>query len=225
MLMLLYSLQRRPPGKPVAGGARLADRMPFLRFSRDKRGYANTYLCHTFRQDGAVRMRVLYWFRTPPDIEIGRPALDADAIRDIEKSNPDLTFDWDEILKAKPQPQPVARDQAGGGRTEGRSRRRDRGPETGGRGTPADSREAPAPAPRQHESPPDAPDAPSAESGDGTGERPAALDETTETPRASSGRRRGRRGRRDADDSPAPAESASGTPERPAPVEPDSDRT
>ena len=53
--------------------------MPFLRFSRDKRGYANTYLCHTFREDGIVRMRVLYWFRSPPDIAVGRPALDADA--------------------------------------------------------------------------------------------------------------------------------------------------
>ena len=84
--------------------------MPFLRFSRDKRGYANTYLCHTFRQDGIVRMRVLYWFRTPPDIEIGRPALDDDAIRDIEKWNPDLTFDWTAPAPAEPRGFPRRRD-------------------------------------------------------------------------------------------------------------------
>ena len=76
--------------------------MPFLRFSRDKRGYENTYLCHTFREDGASKLRLLYWFRSPPNVGIGRPALDPDSIRSIEKSNPELAFDWNEILKAKP---------------------------------------------------------------------------------------------------------------------------
>ena len=78
--------------------------MPFLRFSRDKRGYENTYLCHTFLVDGASELRLLYWFRSPSNIEIGRLALDPDSIRIIEKSNPELAFDWNEILKAKPAP-------------------------------------------------------------------------------------------------------------------------
>ena len=78
--------------------------MPFLRFSRDKRGYENTYLCHTFLVDGASELRLLYWFRTPSNVEIGRLALDSDSIRNIEKSNPELAFDWNEILKAKPAP-------------------------------------------------------------------------------------------------------------------------
>ena len=123
-----------PGHRPETGSGRrrLTDRMPFLRFSRDKRGYANTYLCHTFREDGVVRMRVLYWFRTPPDIEVGRGALDAEAIRDIEASNPDLTFDWDEIMKAKPLP--PARDPAGGEARERRSRRRGRGSSSGSGG-------------------------------------------------------------------------------------------
>lgn len=95
--------------------------MPFLRFSRDRRGYANTYLCHTFRQGGVVRMRVLYWFRTPPDIGVGRPALDAAAMRDIEASNPDLTFDWDEIMKAEPLAPPA---RPAGERLPGRRRGR-----------------------------------------------------------------------------------------------------
>ena len=78
--------------------------MPFLRFSRDRRGYENTYLCHTFLVDGASELRLLYWFRSPSNIEIGRVALDPDSIRNIEKSNPELAFDWNEILKAKPVP-------------------------------------------------------------------------------------------------------------------------
>ena len=81
--------------------------MPFLRFSRDKRGYENTYLCHTFRRgDGPPRLRVLYWFRTPPGVKVGRAALTPESIRCIEESNPDLRFDWDTILKVKPPPAP-----------------------------------------------------------------------------------------------------------------------
>ena len=80
--------------------------MPFLRFSRDKRGYESTYLCHTFRRGGKPQLRVLYWFRTPPDVKVGRLALDPVAIRAIEESNPDLKFDWGKILKVKPTPPP-----------------------------------------------------------------------------------------------------------------------
>lgn len=78
--------------------------MPFLRFSRDKRGYENTYLCHTFRQSGRQSLRVLYWFRTPPDVKVGRLALDPGVIRAIEENNPKLKFDWGKILKVKPPP-------------------------------------------------------------------------------------------------------------------------
>jgi hypothetical protein len=97
--------------------------MPFLRFSRDKRGYENTYLCHTFRGGRHAGLRVLYWFRTPPDVKVGRLALDPAAIRSIEESNPDLKFDWDKILKVKPPPPP--QDYGREGRDERRRRRRD----------------------------------------------------------------------------------------------------
>ena len=95
-----------PPITEAPLTAILTDRMPFLRFSRDKRGYENTYLCHTFRRGGEPRLRVLYWFRTPPDVKVGRLALDPGAIRAIEDSNPDLKFDWGKILKVKPPPPP-----------------------------------------------------------------------------------------------------------------------
>ena len=96
--------------------------MPFLRFSRDKRGYESTYLCHTFRRGGKPQLRVLYWFRTPPDVKVGRLALDPVAIRAIEESNPDLQFDWAKILKVKPPPPPPEYGREG--REERRTRRR-----------------------------------------------------------------------------------------------------
>ncbi len=118
--------------------------MPFLRFSRDKRGYESTYLCHTFRSAaGPQRLRVLYWFRTPPDVKVGRLALDPAAILAIEENNPDLKFDWDKILKVKPPPPPAP------GRVDREERRSRRGRATGGDQAGA----TPRPAPVQSASP------------------------------------------------------------------------
>ena len=83
--------------------------MPFLRFSRDKRGYETTSLMHSFRGRGEARPRLLYWYRTPPDIKVGRAALDEEAIRALEESNPELTFDWSRILHSHARPQPADR--------------------------------------------------------------------------------------------------------------------
>lgn len=47
---------------------------------------------------------MLYWFRTPPGVKVGRAALDEDAIRRIEKLNPGITFDWPRILKGQGTP-------------------------------------------------------------------------------------------------------------------------
>ena len=71
--------------------------MPFVRFSRDKRGYENTYVLHAFRHGGRLRPRVLYWFRTPPNVRVGRLPLDEAAVRAIEENNPDLAFDWSKL--------------------------------------------------------------------------------------------------------------------------------
>ncbi len=220
--MLLYPISGRPR-ENVSGRRRLAHRMPFLRFSRDKRGYANTYLCHTFREDGALRMRVLYWFRTPPDIDVGRPALDADAIRDIEASNPGLTFDWDEILKAKPPPD---RDLDGRDGRERRSRRR-------GRGASARGGAAAAEPPRTQERPPTpaaggggASGAAEAGARSAAGGRPAAPDGAADAPVPRPGRRRRRRRRRGGgrgDERPAPADAAAGAAPPAAPADPDPD--
>lgn len=71
-------------------------------------------MVHGERRRGRSRSRVLYWFRTPPGVRVGRAPLDPDAIRLIEAHNPDVTFDWPRILKgdgvpaaarARPDPQ------------------------------------------------------------------------------------------------------------------------
>ena len=53
------------------------------------------------RRRGKPRSRILYWFRTPPGVRVGRSALDEDAIRLIEQHNPDVEFDWTRILKGQ----------------------------------------------------------------------------------------------------------------------------
>ena len=80
--------------------------MPYLRFSRDKRGYENTYVLHTFRGKRGPEPRLLYWFRTPPGARVGRHPLDEEAIRALEASNPGLDFDWSEMLKVRMPPRP-----------------------------------------------------------------------------------------------------------------------
>ena len=64
---------------------------------------------HAERKRGRSRTRVLYWFRTPPGVKVGRIALDDDAIRRIEQQNPDLEFDWPKILKGAGTPATEAR--------------------------------------------------------------------------------------------------------------------
>ena len=96
--------------------------MPYLRFFRDERGYEHTYLLHGLRTGS--RPRLLYWFRTPPNVSIGRLPLDEDAIRAIEDANADLTFDWARMLRVKPQPVSArAGGTAGRRRSRGGSRR------------------------------------------------------------------------------------------------------
>ncbi|MCY4662401.1 MAG: hypothetical protein OXF93_21725 [Acidobacteria bacterium] len=92
--------------------------MPFLRFARDARGYENTYVLHGFRGGEHAGPRLLYWFRTPPNVRVGRLPLDETAIRAIEESNPELTFDWTKMLKVKPKapPAPSSARRSGGRR-------------------------------------------------------------------------------------------------------------
>jgi len=80
--------------------------VPSVRFSRDKRGYEYVYLVHTPTRRGKPgRTRVLYWYRTPPGIRIGRRPFDEEVQRTLERQNPGVEFAWDAIINT-PMPPP-----------------------------------------------------------------------------------------------------------------------
>ena len=84
--------------------------VPFVRFSRDRRGYEHVYLIHIHssgRRGQPSRAQMLYWFRTPPGIKVGRRPFDPDMQRALEAQNPGLAFDWPGII-ATPMPLPRA---------------------------------------------------------------------------------------------------------------------
>ena len=71
--------------------------MPFLRVIRDKRGYETTYLMHWFRDGNRQRSRILYTFRTPGGVRVGRDPLDPEVQRELEARHPDIAFEWRSI--------------------------------------------------------------------------------------------------------------------------------
>ena len=79
----------------------------FLRFSRDKRGYEHFYLVQpSTNRRGKTRTRILYWFRTPPGVRVGRLPFSDEVRRAIELQNPGVSFDWKKLL-ATPIPPPA----------------------------------------------------------------------------------------------------------------------
>ena len=72
--------------------------MPFLRVIRDKRGYETTYLMHWCREGTRQRSRILYMFRTPGGVRVGREALESDVLKQIEAQHPDIEFDWNAVF-------------------------------------------------------------------------------------------------------------------------------
>jgi hypothetical protein len=85
------------------------------------------------RRRGKTRSRILYWFRTPPAVKVGRSALDEDAIRMLEELNPDVEFDWTRILKGEAESRPEV------------DRRSQRRPDGQRRGAPPQSSGPPRP--------------------------------------------------------------------------------
>jgi hypothetical protein len=71
--------------------------VPFLRVIRDKRGYETTYLMHLYREGHRQRSRILYVFRSPGGVRVGRGALEPEILREIEARYPDIAFDWKDV--------------------------------------------------------------------------------------------------------------------------------
>lgn len=126
--------------------------MPFLRVIRDKRGYETTYLMHWYREGNRQHSRILYAFRTPGGVRVGRAALEPDVLRQIERAYPDIQFDWpvvidnQQVVESNPEP-----------RNQRRPRRR-RDEERDGTAAPAASPEKTARA--EVPAPPNAPPRP-----------------------------------------------------------------
>ncbi len=72
--------------------------MPFLRVIRDKRGYETTYLIHWYREGTRQRSRILYVFRTPGGVRVGREPFEPEALREIEARHPAIAFDWKAVM-------------------------------------------------------------------------------------------------------------------------------
>ena len=72
--------------------------MPFLRVLRDNRGYETTYLIHWYREGNRQRSRILYIFRTPGGIRVGREPLEPEVRRDIEAQHSEIAFDWKAVM-------------------------------------------------------------------------------------------------------------------------------
>ena len=66
-------------------------------------------MLHTGGRRRGKGQRLLYWFRTPPGVRVGRAPIDEEAIRLLEQHNPDVEFDWTRILK-DPVPAESVRD-------------------------------------------------------------------------------------------------------------------
>jgi hypothetical protein len=74
--------------------------VPFIRYARDKRGYESTFVMHAYRAgQGGGRTRVLYLFRSPSSVKIGRRPLESEVQEALEHTHPDLSFDWDTLLR------------------------------------------------------------------------------------------------------------------------------
>jgi hypothetical protein len=77
---------------------------------------------HGYRAgQGVARARVLYLFRSPPNVQIGRKSMDAEVREALEHTHPDLTFDWEGLLREPmPPPRPDPRERGPRQRSQGR---------------------------------------------------------------------------------------------------------
>jgi hypothetical protein len=65
---------------------------------------------HWCREGTKQRSRILYVFRTPAGVRVGREALESEILKQIEAQHPDIEFDWNavfhnqQIIETAPDP-------------------------------------------------------------------------------------------------------------------------
>jgi hypothetical protein len=176
--------------------------MAFLRFTRDKRGYEHFYLVQpTTNRRGNVRTRILYWFRTPPNVKVGRQPFDDALRRALEAQNPGIAFDWQKIVDT-PIPSADAE--------KWRERRRAERAERVARQVETEEEEGAGESPIAEDEPASSEqtaEAPSADVPEVRAAQPDQQQQQQQEQRRRRRRRRGRRGRPDRAQEPQPAES------------------
>ena len=80
---------------------------------------------HWCREGTRPRSRILYMFRTPGGVRVGREALEADVLKQIEAQHPDIEFDWNavfhnqQVIETAQEPRRARKRPAGEGAVEG----------------------------------------------------------------------------------------------------------
>lgn len=196
--------------------------MAFLRFSRDKRGYEHFYLVEPTAGRGKSRNRILYWFRTPPGVKVGRVPFDDHIKRALEAQNPHVAFDWKKFLDT-PIPPPAPDVEHWRERRKAEKAAKQAAALEAAADAAAEASEADAAAEASEDVQPAEPlDEPQRAQPEA-----AAAAQTAETPSGAPRRRRrrrgGRRGRPDPVPAPARAALEQAPPEAPTDREPDVD--
>jgi hypothetical protein len=80
--------------------------VPFIRHTRDKRGFESLYVMHAYRPtpEAPHRTRVLYLFRSPTQLKVGRQPLDGEVMEALEHTHPDVSFDWNALTRERMAP-------------------------------------------------------------------------------------------------------------------------
>src|SRR5258706_7389593 len=56
---------------------------------------------HWHREGNRQHSRILYVFRTPGGVRVGREALDSEVLKQIEAQHPEIEFDWSAVFHNK----------------------------------------------------------------------------------------------------------------------------
>src|SRR5688572_14596889 len=62
---------------------------------------------HWYREGSRQRSRILYVFRTPGGVRVGRTPLEPEVLRHLEAEHPDIDFDWSVIRENQQIVEPV----------------------------------------------------------------------------------------------------------------------
>src|SRR5688500_15336000 len=97
---------------------------------------------HWFREGTRQRSRILYVFRTPGGVRVGRTPLEPEVLRHIESEYPDIEFDWSVIRENQQVVEPTVEQQQ-----RRRRPKREEGETAAPTPAPAEAAPAPVPAP------------------------------------------------------------------------------